>query len=145
MSTGIIATQSTDMQKIFCSRIPVIERSNDPLDQLMRSLISSHVVNVRQASGRGDDDDSLETKQLSSITHPFVSGWGRFRHCTLTCHQTGISLWERPLWKKSTSGIWKFFYWHVLYKHGWLQFFDAASRCWTIYLAENDSAPWMAW
>ena len=92
---------------------------------------------------KGNNGASLGTKQLSSITHPLVSGWGIFRCCKLTCHQAEIS-WERPLWKKSTSGIWKFFYWHALYKHSWLQFVDAASSCWTLYLAENDSAPWMA-
>ena len=60
-----------------------------------------------------------------------------FRCCNLTCHQTGIWLWEHPLWKHSISGSRKFFYWHAIYKHGWLYFVDAASRCWTIYPAEK--------
>ena len=47
-----------------------------------------------------------------------------FRCCKFSCHQTGIPLWEHLLWKQSTSGSWKFFYWHVLYKPGWLQAVD---------------------
>ena len=45
----------------------------------------------------GDNDERFGTKQLSSITHPLVSVQGEdFRCCNLTCHQTGIWLWERP-------------------------------------------------
>ena len=97
-------------KKIFCSRIPAIERSNDPLDQLMQSLKSSHVVNVKQASGRGDNDASLGTKQLSSITHPLVLDWGTFRYCKLTCHKTGISLWRAPAVKKRAPLVFRCFY-----------------------------------
>ena len=64
------------------------------------------------------DWEGLGTKHLSPITHPLVSGWGRLRFCKLTCHQTGIWLWECSLWKKSISGRWKVFYWHALYRHG---------------------------
>ena len=103
-----------------------------------------HVVNFRQASGSGYNDESLGTKELYSITHLLVTGWGRFRCCRLTCHQTGISLWEHPLWKK--EHLW---YLEVLLLTCPLQtWLTSIRRCckqvWTIYLAENDSAPWMA-
>ena len=42
-------------------------------------------------------DWEFGNKQISSITHPLVSGWGRLGFCKLTCHQTGIWLWEH-LW-----------------------------------------------
>ena len=71
-----------------------------PHHVLLPRKVKVHVVNFRQASGRGNNDESLGTKQFSSITHPLVSGWGKCRCGKLTCHQTGISLWERPLWKK---------------------------------------------
>ena len=68
----------------------------------------------------------------------------RFRCCKLTCHQTGIWLWERLLWKQSISGSWKFFYCHALYKHSWLHLFDAASTGVEPYiLPKNYSASWM--
>ena len=94
-----------------------------------------HVVSSRQASGRGDNDESLGTKQLSSITHLLVSVRVDFKCCILTCHQTGIWLWKRPLWKWSISGSCKSI--DVIYKHGWLDFVDAACRWWTIYLTEK--------
>ena len=105
---------------------------------MLQSIVQLHGVNSRQRSGRGDNDESLRTNYFSSpITHPLVSGCGRFRCCNLTCHQTGIWLWEHLLWKQGISGSWKFFYSRVLYKHYWRQFADAASRCSTIYLAEK--------
>ena len=75
---------------------------------MLQPIMQVYMANFRQASRRGDHDESLGTKQLYQITHHLVSGWGRFRCCQLTCHQTGISFWERLLWKQSTSGSWNF-------------------------------------
>ena len=145
MPIGFIAAQSTDMQYIILFSNTSNRQNKRRFRSVDTVLKTSHVVNFRQASGRRDNDDSLGIKQWSSITHPLVSGWGSFGCCKLTCHQTRISLWEHPLWKRAPLVFGMLFYWHVLYKHSWLQFFDAASRSWwTKYLAENDSASWMA-
>ena len=39
-----------------------------PHHVMLQPKVKVHVVNFRQASGRGDSDESLRTKQLSSIT-----------------------------------------------------------------------------
>ena len=41
---------------------------------------------------RGDNDESLGTKQLSSIIHPLASVRDSFMCCNLNCLQTGIWL-----------------------------------------------------
>ena len=86
-----------------------------------------HVVSSRQSSGRGDNDESLGTKQLSPIAHPLVS---------VTCHQTGIWLdCESAPCENRVSLVAANL---SIDKHGWLHFVDAASRwCWTIYLDEK--------
>ena len=43
---------------------------------LLQPVVLVHVGSSIQASGRGDNDESLGTKQLSSITHPSVSVLG---------------------------------------------------------------------
>ena len=91
------------------------------------------MVSSRQASGRGDNDESLGTKtnylQLPIPWFQSQSGLD-FRCCNLTCHQTGIWLWERPCENRAFLVAAIFLYWHAIYKHGWLHFVDAASRCW---------------
>ena len=63
-----------------------------PHHVMFATKVKVNVVNFSQESGRGNNDESVGTKQLSSITHPWVSGWGKFRRGKLTCHLTGISL-----------------------------------------------------
>ena len=73
-----------------------------------------------------------EQNNYLSSPIPWFQSRVNFRCCNLTCHQTGIWLWERPPWKQSICGAA-----NAIYKHGWLYFVYAVSRCWTIYPAEK--------
>ena len=101
MPTAFIAAQSTDMQYIILFSNTSNRQNKRRFRSVDTVLKTSHVVNFRQASWRGDNDESLGIKHWSSITHPLVSGWGSFGCCKLTCRQTRISLWEHPLWKRA--------------------------------------------
>ena len=80
-----------------------------PHRAMLPTKVKVHVVNFRQAFRRVNNDEGLGTKQLSSITHPLVSDWGRFRCCKLTCHRAWISLWEHLLWKRALLVFGSFF------------------------------------
>ena len=56
---------------------------------VLQSIVQVHVVNSRQASGRGCNNESLGTKQLPSINHPMPLGWGKFRCCKMTAPESG--------------------------------------------------------
>ena len=43
-----------------------------PHDVMLQPVVLVYVVGSRQASGMGDNDESLGIKQLSYITHPWV-------------------------------------------------------------------------
>ena len=105
---------------------------------LLQPVVWVHVGSSRQASGRGDNDESLGTKQLSSITHPLVSVLGEILSAAIWLVirlESGCE--SAPCENRASLVAANFFYWHAIYEHGWLHFVDVARRCWTIYLAEK--------
>ena len=144
MLTGIIATQSTDMQYIILFfNISAIDKTKKALDQLIYLLktlpdvrwkLLVHACSIRLPAltkscawiGLLSTSCYVTTSSLSACGQFQTSGWKRrqwwefgknsylpssipwfqaradFMCCNLTCYQTEIWLWERPLWKKAS-------------------------------------------